>query len=41
MQAWKLLRARIVRLKWGPLNGRRKDVLIEYAELAGERLELE
>ncbi len=38
---WKLLRARPVRLKWGPLNGKGKDVLIESLELACERLEME
>jgi phage tail-like protein len=38
---WKLLRARLVRLRWGPLHARGKDVAIEYVELAAERLELE
>ncbi|MBC7897967.1 MAG: phage tail protein [Cytophagaceae bacterium] len=38
---WKLSRARPVRLKWGPLNGRGKDVVFEYVELACERLEME
>ena len=38
---WKLLRARPVRLKWGPLNGKGKEVLVEYLELACERLEME
>jgi phage tail-like protein len=38
---WKLLRARIVRLKWGVLDGRGKDVAIESAELACERMEME
>ncbi|MDQ3697403.1 MAG: phage tail protein [Gemmatimonadota bacterium] len=38
---WKLRRARIVRLKWGPLNGKGKDVAVEYVELACERLEME
>jgi phage tail-like protein len=38
---WKLRRARIVRLKWGPLNGKGKDVAVEYIELACERLEME
>ena len=38
---WKLIRARPVRLKWGPLNGKGKEVLIEYLELACERLEME
>ena len=41
VQTWKLLRARLVRLKWGPLNGKGKDVLVEYVELAAERLEIE
>ena len=38
---WKLIRARPVRLKWGPLNGKGKDVLVENLELACERLEME
>lgn len=38
---WKLFRARPVRLKWGPLNGRGKEVVFEYVELACERLEME
>ena len=38
---WKLLRARPVRLRWGPLNGKSKDVFVEYLELACERLEME
>ncbi len=38
---WKLFRARPVRLKWGPLNGKGKEVLVEYLELACERLEME
>jgi phage tail-like protein len=38
---WRLFRARPVRLKWGPLNGRGKDVVFEYVELACERLEME
>jgi phage tail-like protein len=38
---WKLIRARPVRLKWGPLNGKGKEVLVEYLELACERLEME
>jgi phage tail-like protein len=41
VQTWILMRARIVRLKWGPLHARSKDVAVEYAELACERLELE
>lgn len=38
---WKLFRARPVRLRWGPLNGKGKEVLVEYLELACERLEME
>ena len=38
---WKLLRARLVRLKWGPLNGKGKETAVEYVELACERLEME
>ena len=38
---WKLLRARPVRLRWGPLNGKGKEVSVEYLELACERLEME
>jgi len=38
---WKLIRAHPVRLRWGPLNGRGKEVLVEYLELACERLEME
>lgn len=38
---WKLIRARPVRLRWGPLNGKGKEVLVEYLELACERLEME
>ncbi len=38
---WKLSRARPVRLKWGPLNGRGKEVVFESVELACERLEME
>jgi hypothetical protein len=34
------MRARIVRLKWGPLHAKAKDVAVEYAEPACERLEL-
>ena len=41
VQTWKLLRARPVRLKWGPLNAKGKEVLVEYVELACERLEME
>ena len=41
VQTWKLLRARLVRLKWGALNARNKEVMVEYAELACERLEME
>ncbi len=41
VQTWKLLRARVVGLKWGPLHAKSKEVAIEYAELACERLEME
>ncbi|MEO7963857.1 MAG: phage tail protein [Gemmatimonadaceae bacterium] len=41
VMTWKLLRARIVRLKWGMLDGKGNDVLIESVELACERLEME
>ena len=41
VQTWKLLRARLVRLKWGPLNGKGKETAVEYVELACERLEME
>jgi phage tail-like protein len=38
---WRLMRARPARLKWGPLNGKGKEVLVEYLELACERVEME
>ena len=38
---WKLFRARPIRLRWGPLDGKGKEVLVEYVELACERLEME
>jgi phage tail-like protein len=38
---WKLFRARVVRLKWGPLNGKGKDVALEEMTIACERLEME
>jgi phage tail-like protein len=41
VMTWKLLRARIVRLAWGPLNGKGTTVAIESVELACERLEME
>ncbi len=41
VQTWKLLRARIVGLRWGPLHAKSKEVAVEYAELACERLEME
>jgi phage tail-like protein len=41
VQTWKLLRTRLVRLRWGPLTAKGKDVTVEYAELACERLEME
>ena len=40
-QTWKLLRARVVGLKWGPLHAKGKDVAVEYVVLACERLEME
>jgi phage tail-like protein len=41
VQAWKLLRARIVRHTSGPLDARRSDVAMEELTLAYERLEME
>ena len=41
VQAWKLLRARIVKHTSGPLNGKGTDVAMEEMVLAYERLELE
>ena len=41
VQTWKLVRARPVGLKWGPLNAKGKDVAVEYLVLACERLEME
>jgi phage tail-like protein len=41
VQTWKFQRARPVRLKWGPLHGRGREPLVEYLELAVERLEME
>jgi phage tail-like protein len=41
VQTWNLLRARAVRLRWGPLQAKGKDVAVEYLELACERLEME
>jgi phage tail-like protein len=38
---WKLLRARPVKFKCGPLNAKGNDVVIETLELACERLEME
>ena len=38
---WKLLRARLVRLTWGPLSGKGKEIAVECVELAAERLEME
>jgi phage tail-like protein len=38
---WRLVRARAVRLSWGPLHARGKDVAVEMLELACERLEME
>jgi phage tail-like protein len=41
VQTWKLLRARAVGLKWGPLHAKGKEVAIEQLVLAAERLEME
>jgi phage tail-like protein len=41
VQTWKLLRARVIGLKWGPLHAKSKDVAVEYVVLACERLEME
>jgi phage tail-like protein len=41
VQTWKLLRARVVGLKWGPLQAKAKDVAVEYVVIACERLEME
>jgi phage tail-like protein len=41
VMTWKLFAARPVRLRWGPLNGKGKEVLVEYLELACEGLEME
>lgn len=41
VQTWKLLRARVVGLKWGPLHAKAKDVAVEYVVIACERLEME
>lgn len=41
VQTWKLLRARVVGLKWGALNAKAKDVAVEYVVIASERLEME
>lgn len=41
VQTWKLLRARVVGLKWGPLHARSRDVAVEYVVIACERLEME
>lgn len=41
VQTWKLIRARVVGLKWGPLRAKGDDVAVEYMVLACERLELE
>jgi phage tail-like protein len=41
VQSWRLLRTRVVKLRWGPLNARSKEVAVEFVELACERVELE
>jgi phage tail-like protein len=38
---WKFLRARPVRYKFSELRGKGDEVLIEYLELAFERMEME
>ena len=41
VMTWKLLRARIIKHRSGPLNGKGTDVAMEELTLAYERLELE
>ena len=41
MQAWKLLRARIIKHMSGPFNAQGTDVAMEELTLAYERLELD
>jgi phage tail-like protein len=41
VQTWKLMRARVVGLKWGPFRAKGDDVAVEYMVLACERLEVE
>ena len=41
VMTWKLLRARIVKHRSGPLNGKGNDVALEEIVLAYERLEIE
>jgi phage tail-like protein len=41
VMSWKLLRARIVKVSWGALHARGKDVAMEEVVLACERVELE
>ena len=41
VQTWVLQRARAVRLRWGSLQAKGKDIAVEYLELACERLEME
>jgi phage tail-like protein len=41
VQTWKLMRARVVGLKWGPFRAKGGDVAVEYMVLACERLEIE
>ena len=38
---WKLIRARIVKIGYGPLNAKGSDVAMEEMTLAYERLEME
>ena len=41
VQTWKLMRACVAGLKWGPFCAKSDDVAVEYMVLACERLEIE
>jgi len=41
VQTWKLMRARVVGLRWGALNAKAKNVAVEYVVIASERVEME